>query len=90
MPSKYQQEVEARVPPVDCPCAGCAALLAEIGADLDLYALTRKKLLIRGWVGKATQAEKLYQRSHASWVRAAVERAGQNLPPGYRKTAKNP
>ena len=68
----------ANVPPVDCPCDGCAVLRREVGADPDLFALYRKKLLIRGWAGKTTPAEKQYQQAHASWAQSAA-RSGARL-----------
>lgn len=53
------------VPSATHGCAGCAALRAEVGTDPDLHAFYRSKLLIRGWSGTNTPAEKAYQRAHA-------------------------
>ena len=64
----------------DCAgCEGCAALEAEAGPEYGrLYA---RKLLIRGWSGNKSAAEKLYLASHPpEWYAVATSHRG-NLQP---------
>ena len=53
----------------DCP--GCRALAAEYAGDPDLLEYYRRKLLIRGWAGKPSPAERAYQLAHAPWAARA-------------------
>lgn len=59
----------------NCDCEACRNLAAEIGDDHQLFRFYRRKLLIRGWAGRKTPAEKAYILAHAEWAQAAV-RAG--------------
>jgi hypothetical protein len=63
------QELPARQlivpPPIDCPCAACETLRAEVPTN---FPWLRRKLLHRGWAGKTSPAEKGYQRAHAPWA----------------------
>ena len=43
-------------------CPACRALYDECGPDL--WPLYSKKLLVRGWGGTLSQAEKAYVRAH--------------------------
>jgi len=60
-----------------CNCAACTALAAECGELTDLY---RKRLLIRGWGGTLSTAERAYVRAHRSEAeRRRAEKAGRAL-----------
>ncbi len=52
-----------------CRCDACVGLRAECGVDL--YPMYAKKLLIRGWVGVVTPAERAYVRVHRSEAQKA-------------------
>lgn len=58
--------------PNNCTCPACSALLAECGPDL--FPLYSKKLLIHGWAGAMSQAERAYRRAHS---RAAQQSAAR-------------
>lgn len=47
-----------------CACTACAALLAECGPEA--FGQLSRKLLIRGWAGTMTPAERGYVRAHRS------------------------
>lgn len=51
-----------------------------------MLTLYRKKLLIRGWAGKTSPAEKAYQRAHAPW---ATREGGGAALAAYRKASTN-
>jgi hypothetical protein len=72
-------------PAVDCPCAACEALRAEAGPN---FTWLRHKLLIRGWAGKASPAERAYQLAHADWAKAGA--SNPNLDRGRRFVRKGP
>jgi hypothetical protein len=55
-----------------CTCTGCQALCAEAGKLAALYA---RRLPIRGWAGKLSDAEKSFLRSHPpEWYRLVLGR----------------
>jgi hypothetical protein len=60
------------MPQRSCACPACLALLVECGPDL--FPLYAKKLLIRGWAGVMTPAERAYRRAHADAYQAAASR----------------
>lgn len=65
-----------------CGCVACAALEAECGDVLfDHYA---KKLLIKGWAGVYSPAEKAYVRAHrkprSEAQQAALRKASESSP----------
>jgi hypothetical protein len=43
-------------------CAACEALYNECGPEL--WSMYSKKLLLRGWAGRLSQAERAYVRAH--------------------------
>jgi hypothetical protein len=47
-----------------CACIACAALLAECGREA--FRHLSRKLLIRGWAGTMSPAERAYVRAHRS------------------------
>ena len=53
-----------------CGCDGCEVLWADV-QDKALFRLYCEKLLIRGWAGHRSTAERRYVRSHAEWSREA-------------------
>lgn len=78
------------VPPLTCPCGGCAALADELRGDAAMLTLYRKKLLVRGWAGKSSDAEKAYQKAHATWATVNDgNSAGAEALAAYRKASKN-
>jgi hypothetical protein len=70
--SESQDYYGNRVPPLNCACAGCTALKEECGTG-NLFLMYRRKLLIRGWAGDTTDAEKLYRFHHMKLARLAIE-----------------
>ena len=72
-------------------CSACMALYAETNND-ELFELYARKLLIRGWAGEMSRAERAYMRAHRSEAqqRQAVAAAAQLVarrqafPPGSR------
>ncbi len=57
----------------ECHCSACRALLDECGPDLiDFY---RRKLLVRGWAGVMSGAERAYARAHRSEAATRQARA---------------
>lgn len=55
-----------------CGCPACDALRKEIGADAALVAMYGKKLLITGWAGQYSPAEKGYRLAHSRRSKAAA------------------
>lgn len=66
-----------------CGCTGCQTLLGELGGDVGLARLYGKKLLQRGWAGKAGHAERAYMAAHAPWFRRM---AGVGAPHRFGST----
>jgi hypothetical protein len=67
-----------------CACDGCAALRAEAGDNAELYA---RKLPIRGWAGKLSDAEKLFLRHQPpDWYRLALTRRPGSGPKPREQT----
>jgi len=64
-----------------CACEACAALEAECGEHFPHYA---KKLLIKGWAGVYSSAEKAYCRAHrkprSEAQQAALRKASESSP----------
>jgi hypothetical protein len=58
-----------------CSCQGCTMLAAQCGADLELLAHYRRRLLRRGWSGATTTAEKVFTSAHSTW-RSRLSNAG--------------
>ena len=53
-------------------CQGCRALRAEAGSVAEHYA---RRLPVRGWAGKLSDAERVYLRHHPpEWYRLATFR----------------
>lgn len=65
-------QIAAQIVPMDCACAGCAALARLYGSDPQLHLFYRRRLLQKGWAGKSREApeERQYQKAHATWAQA--------------------
>ena len=81
LPKGFQMELAeepqttVRTPDIlRCKCEGCQAMRAEYPKDHSLLQFYARNLLVRGWPGKTSDAEKLYRANHAQWYRAAQER----------------
>ena len=64
-----------------CRCGACLGLLAECGPEL--YEQYRKKLLMKGWAGVLSPAEKAYRLAHSRDAMARAERLRQRHVQGH-------
>ncbi len=58
----------------NCDCEACRNLAAEVGDDAQLLDLYARKLLIRGWAGRTSKAEKAYILTHSTWAQDLADR----------------
>lgn len=70
-----------------CDCRACGELVEECGDELlNFY---RRKLLIRGWAGVMSQAERTYVRAHRSEAsRKQAEASARRLRNRHAEAAK--
>jgi len=69
------------------PCSpACHALLRECGPDL--WPMYSKKLLLRGWAGQKSAAEKAYVRAHRQ--RSEAQQAHMRKLAAFRFGKKGP
>lgn len=64
-----------------CRCGACLGLLAECGPEL--FEQYRKKLLMKGWAGVLSPAEKAYRLAHSSDAQSRAERLRQRQAQGH-------
>jgi hypothetical protein len=72
--------------PEACDCRSCRALRDECGEQN--YQFLSRRLLIRGWAGVMTPAEKAYRRAHSEAAQHSAARLQERgfLPPKHRET----
>lgn len=72
--------------PEACLCRACRNLQEECGEEN--FRFLSKRLLIRGWAGVMTSAEKTYRRAHSASARASAARLQERgiVPPKHRET----
>jgi hypothetical protein len=69
-------------------CQGCHALRAEAGSNAEFYA---RRLPVRGWAGKFSDAERIYLRHHPpEWYRLALARVPGATSKAREQTAALP
>lgn len=74
--------------PETCDCRACQNLRDECGDQN--FAFLSKRLLLRGWAGVMTSAERAYRRAHSESAQASAARAQDRgfLPPKHRETRR--
>ena len=70
-----------------CTCAACTALLNECGPEL--WPLYSKKLLLRGWAGTLSPAERVSVKAHRAQSEAQAAHVRELARHRFKKATEN-